>query len=130
MAGAFCASFSVGIALASNQAYWQSKVPPDIQGKVFAMRRMIAQIAGPIGVLIAGPLADRVFEPATARSGGWSNWLVGSGPGAGMGLQMVIFGTAGALAGLCGYLFKATREAETLLPDHTQDYPVKKVSRT
>jgi MFS transporter, DHA3 family, macrolide efflux protein len=130
MAGAFCASFSVGIALASNQAYWQSKVPPDIQGKVFAMRRMIAQIAGPISVLIAGPLADRVFEPAAARTGSWSNWLVGSGPGAGMGLQMVIFGTAGALAGLCGYLFKATREAETLLPDHTQDYPVKKVSRT
>lgn len=37
-----------------------------------------------------------------------------------MGLPMVIFGTAGALAGLCGYLFNATREAETLLPDHSQ----------
>jgi hypothetical protein len=84
---------------------------------------MIAQIAGPIAVLIAGPLADRVFEPATADGGGPFTWLVGSGPGSGMGLQMVIFGTAGALAGLCGYLFNATRNAEALLPDHSQPVP-------
>jgi len=55
VSGALCSSVSVGVALASNQAFWQSKVPPDIQGKVFAMRRMIAQIAGPISVLLAAP---------------------------------------------------------------------------
>lgn len=120
--GAFLSMFSVSVALASSQAFWQSKVPPDIQGKVFATRKMIAQMAGPLSVLAAGPLADRVFEPAMA-SGAFANslaWLVGTGPGAGMGLQLAIFGMGGALAGLCGFLFKATRDAERLLPDHTQ----------
>lgn len=121
--GAFCSSFSVSIALAANQAYWQSKVPPDIQGKVFSMRRMIAQIAGPLALLAAGPLADRVFEPMMASGTSPLTFLVGSGRGAGMGLQMVIFGTLGALAGLAGFLFRATREAESLLPDHTQPEP-------
>jgi MFS family permease len=119
--GAFCSAFWVAIGLASNQAFWQSKVPPDIQGKVFAMRRMIAQITGPISVLMAGPLADRVFEPLMAgHHAGILTWLAGSGAGAGMGLQMFIFGIGGALAGLSGYLFKATRQGEALIPDHTQ----------
>lgn len=48
----------------SNLAIWQSKVPPDVQGRVFAVRRLIAQVTSPLGVLIAGPLADFVFEPA------------------------------------------------------------------
>ena len=83
---------------------------------------MIAQIAGPFAVLAAGPLADRVFEPMMAGPhAGLLTWLAGSGPGSGMGLQMFIFGVLGGLAGLCGYLFKATRNAEKLLPDHNQD---------
>jgi MFS transporter, DHA3 family, macrolide efflux protein len=122
--GAFASTFTVAIALAANQSYWQSKVPPDIQGKVFSTRRMIAQMAGPLAVLVSGPLADRVFEPAMAVGGplaGSLGWLVGTGPGAGMGLQLFVTGVLGGLAGLAGYLFKATRDAEKLLPDHNQD---------
>ena len=119
--GAFCSSFAVAIGLASNQAFWQSKVPPDIQGKVFATRRTIAQFTGPLAVLIAGPLADRVFEPLMmGQRAGTLTRLAGPGAGAGMGLQMFIFGMAGALAGLSGYLFKATREGETLIANHPQ----------
>lgn len=121
VAGAFCSSFAVAVGLASNQAFWQSKVPPDIQGKVFATRKLIAQVTGPLAVLVAGPLADTVFEPLMAgRHAVLLTWLAGSGLGAGMGLQMFIFGMAAALAGLSGYLFKATREGETLIADHTQ----------
>lgn len=45
-------------------------------------------------------------------------WLVGTGPGSGMSLMFVLFGTIGALVGLGGYLFPAVRHAEDLLPDH------------
>jgi MFS family permease len=106
---------------ASNQAIWQSKVPPDVQGRVFAARRMIAQIVGPLGILLSGPLADRVFEPAMREGGSLSGtfgWLVGTGAGAGMGLIMVFTGFLAALVSLGGYLVPAIRNAESILPDH------------
>jgi len=105
----------------SNQAIWQAKVPPDLQGRVFATRRLIAQIAGPIGMLLAGPLADRLFEPAMMAGGAAADawgWLVGSGPGAGMGLLIVIAGLLSALAGVVGYATPQIRNAERLMPDH------------
>lgn len=105
----------------SNQALWQAKVAPDLQGRVFSVRRLIAQVTAPIGMLLAGPLADRVFEPAmqagqplAAALGG----LVGVGPGAGMGLMFVITGVFGIIGGLAGYLVPVIRNAEDLLPDH------------
>ena len=48
----------------SNQAIWQSKVAPDVQGRVFSARRLIAWMTNPISPLIAGTLADYVLEPA------------------------------------------------------------------
>ncbi|NTU54985.1 MAG: MFS transporter [Anaerolineales bacterium] len=47
----------------SSQAIWQSKVAPDLQGRVFSARRMIAWITDPITPLLAGALADYVTEP-------------------------------------------------------------------
>ncbi|MCA9977862.1 MAG: hypothetical protein KC413_19010, partial [Anaerolineales bacterium] len=102
-------------------AIWQAKVAPDVQGRVFAVRRLIAQVTAPIATAVAGPLADRLFEPALREGGAWVGtfgWLVGTGPGAGMGLMFVITGLAGVLIGLSGYLFPVIRHAETLLPDH------------
>jgi hypothetical protein len=47
-------------------------------------------------------------------------WLVGTGPGAGMGLIILFCGFAAALVGLLGYFVPAIHEAEALLPDHDQ----------
>lgn len=117
----FFTAFFIPMLNGANQAIWQAKVVPDLQGRVFAARRLIAQITGPFAMLIAGPLADRVFEPALRVDGAWAaaiGWLVGVGPGAGMGLLILITGLAGALIGLLGYLVPAIREAEDRLPDH------------
>ncbi len=48
----------------SNQAIWQTKVPPDLQGRVFSSRRLISWFAQPIAPVIGGALAEYVFEPA------------------------------------------------------------------
>ncbi len=118
---AFLGSLFIPVLNGSNQAIWQAKVAPDVQGRVFAVRRLIAQITAPLAMLLAGPLADYVFEPAMAADGALSqgfSWLVGSGPGAGMGLMFVISGLMGVLVGLGGYVFPLIRDVEALLPDH------------
>lgn len=45
-------------------------------------------------------------------------WLVGIGPGAGLGLLLVITGLGTVAIGLGGYLFPAVRDAEKILADH------------
>jgi DHA3 family macrolide efflux protein-like MFS transporter len=117
----FLASLFIPILNGSNQAIWQAKVAPDVQGRVFATRRLIAQISGPVSMLLAGVLADKVFEPAMREGGslaGVFGGLVGVGPGAGMALLIVIAGIAGVILSLGGYLFPAVRYAEDILPDH------------
>jgi DHA3 family macrolide efflux protein-like MFS transporter len=119
--GAFFSSFFIPIINGSNQAIWQAKVAPDVQGRVFAARRLIAQLSWPIATLLAGPMADHLFEPAMAVGGIWGDTfggLVGIGAGAGMSLMFVTTGLLGVFVGLGGYAFPAIRNAEQILPDH------------
>jgi len=120
-AGIFLMAFFGPFINGSNQAIWQAKVAPDVQGRVFTTRRLIAWLVSPISQLLAGPLADRVLEPAMAEGGSLApvfSWLVGTGTGAGMGLLFVFTGLLAALTGLSGYLFPVVRNAEDILPDH------------
>jgi DHA3 family macrolide efflux protein-like MFS transporter len=108
---------------ASNQAIWQAKVAPDVQGRVFSARRLIAWFTNPISPIIAGTLADFVLEPAMKTQTGLSNLfggLFGTGPGAGMGLLISFCGLAAGLVGLSGYFIPVIRDAERILPDHDQ----------
>ena len=121
LVGAFFTMFFIPVLNGSNQAIWQAKVAPDVQGRVFATRRLIAQITGPLAMLTAGPLADQLFEPAMQAGSRWAGlfgWLVGVGPGAGMGLLFVITSLIGAFAALLGYTIPAVRNIETILPDY------------
>jgi DHA3 family macrolide efflux protein-like MFS transporter len=105
----------------SNQAIWQSKVAPDVQGRVFSARTLIAWMTNPISPLIAGTLGDYVLEPAMRAPSGLSSlfgWLVPPGPGAGMGLLIFFSCLGGILAGLAGYFIHPIRHAEDILPDH------------
>lgn len=120
---AFLGAFFIPILNGSNQAIWQAKVDPGVQGRVFAARRLIAQVTAPLAMALAGPLADGFFEPAFQPQGALAEsfgWLVGTGPGAGMGLMFVMSGILGVAVGLGGYAFAAVRLAEALLPDHGQ----------
>ena len=117
----FMGQFFGPIINASNQAIWQSKVAPDVQGRVFSIRRLIAWFVNPVSTLLAGPLADLVLEPAMKEGGaltGIFGGLVGTGPGAGMALLFVLGGAAMTLVGLGGYAVRIVRDAEDILPDH------------
>lgn len=119
----FIGTMLVPVINGSNQAIWQAKVAPDIQGRVFSIRRLIAWAVNPAATLLAIPLADNLLEPAMLDGGSLINtfsWLVGSGPGAGMGLIFVFAGIGAAVVGLSGYLFRVIRNVDELLPDHTE----------
>jgi hypothetical protein len=105
----------------SNQAIWQSKVAPDLQGRVFSARTLIAWFTNPISPIIGGALADYVLEPAARAGTGLPAafaWLVGAGAGSGMALLIVICGLLATLIGVVGYSIPQIFNAETILPDH------------
>ncbi len=104
----------------SNQAIWQSKVHPDLQGRVFSSRRLIAWLTTPISPIIAGTLADFVFEPLFRQPAGWVRLLTslsGEGPGTGMGFLFFLCGIGVVMVGFFGYSIKAIRDVEEVLPD-------------
>lgn len=120
--GAFGMTFFLPIINGSSQAIWQAKVEPDVQGRVFAARRLIAQVSAPLAMLVAGPLADRLFEPlllsGTGPIAARLVTLFGQQPGSGMAAILALTGLVTAAIGLAGYLFPNVREVETRLPDH------------
>jgi MFS transporter, DHA3 family, macrolide efflux protein len=114
----------------SSQAIWQAKVEPDVQGRVFSSRRLIAWITQPISPIIAGTLADYVLEPAMKTPSTLSKIfgpLFGTGPGAGMGLLISICGAGAVLTAIIGYAIPVIRNVEDSVPDHA---PVEKAVET
>jgi MFS family permease len=56
------------VANTHSQAIWQTQVPRELQGRVFATRRVIAQATGPLGMALAGALAAR-FDAGYVTAG-------------------------------------------------------------
>ncbi|HKB75604.1 MAG TPA: hypothetical protein VKC58_03350, partial [Myxococcales bacterium] len=50
---------------AHSQSIWQAQVPRELQGRVFSVRRLIAQCTFPIGTAIGGWLGG-AMNPGTA----------------------------------------------------------------
>jgi predicted MFS family arabinose efflux permease len=116
----FCGESFVPLIIAGSNAIWQSKVPPDVQGRVFAAQSAFSDLPGPIGYLIAGPLADRVMNPGMMPGGALApifGPLVGVGPGAGIAAMFIFTGFSGIIVSLAGYLWRSVRDVETDLPD-------------
>ena len=118
--GVFGAHATIAIIYGSNQAIWQSKVAPEVQGRVFATQQMIARAATPLAFLLAGPLAERVFEPLLAANGplvASVGGIIGTGAGRGIGLLFILMGVAKIVVSLSAYLSPSIRYVEDGLPD-------------
>lgn len=111
----FCASVVNG----SSQAIWQSRVAPEIQGRVFSLRRMVATSTLPLAYLVGGPLADKVFEPALAVGGPLAATLgplIGVGKGRGIALLIVLLGVSMAVLVTLARRYRPLRRVEDDLP--------------
>lgn len=119
-AGMFVFLAGASVVNGCSQAIWQSKVPPDLQGRVFAVRRMLAQSTTPVSYLLAGPLVDRFFEPLMARGGALAATLgpvLGVGRGRGIGLLFVAMGMLLMISTTWGLFYPPLRRLETEIPD-------------
>ena len=59
---AFCLNAMTPIANAHSQAIWQTQTPRELQGRVFAVRRLIAQCSWPLSTALAGVIGG-LFNP-------------------------------------------------------------------
>ncbi|HLO31316.1 MAG TPA: MFS transporter [Anaerolineales bacterium] len=113
--------FTLPLMNASSQAIWQAKVAPDVQGRVFAVRRTIAWSSQIVAPLLAAPLADYVFKPAMSEGGGLAPLLgliVGVGANHGIGVLISFLGLLSMIVCIVALLNRSIRNVEIDLPDH------------
>jgi MFS transporter, DHA3 family, macrolide efflux protein len=118
--------FSIPLLDGSSQAIWQAKVAPDVQGRVFAIRRTIAWSAQMLSPLLAAPLADYVFKPAMSVGGALAPILgpwIGAGPNRGVGLLISVLGLLNVGVVLIAFTSSRIRNLERDLPDHAPTPP-------
>jgi DHA3 family macrolide efflux protein-like MFS transporter len=123
-AGAFVYLFAAPIFNGTSQALWQCKVPPGLQGRVFAVRRLVAWSTLPLSYLVAGPLADHVFEPLMANGGplaGSVGRIIGTGKGRGMALMFILVGCFIVLVVALASRLPRLVRLESELPDVVAD---------
>lgn len=104
----------------SSQALWQSKVAVDVQGRVFAVRRMFAWIAMPLAYILAGPLADNILNPLLVEGGALTESVgkvIGVGQGRGSAFMFILLGLSTILVSGWGYVYPRVRLVEDELPD-------------
>ncbi len=104
----------------SDQAIWQSKVPPELQGRVLSIRRMLSRSMIPLAYLTAGPLSDKVFKPLLSANGPLAlslGQLFGVGPSRGMGLLIFLMGEIIVVLTLAAASDPRVRNIEEELPD-------------
>lgn len=101
--------------LVANVDYiMRTKVPINMQGRVFSARNTLQYACIPIGYVFGGALNDYVFEPFMSKVTPLQSFfskIVGSGQGSGMALFYIVLGIGGFL-GCC--LFRKNENMKSL----------------
>jgi MFS family permease len=104
----------------SYKSIWQVKVEPRMQGRVLALQNMLTIAPQPVAYLLAGPVADGIFQPLVGRRSVHSHaiaMIVGTGPGRGFALLLFVIGILVLLTVSWAWLNPRIRHLEDELPD-------------
>jgi len=85
---------------ANMDVLFRTKIPIEMQGRVYSVRNTLQFFTIPLGYLCGGVLVDRVFEPFMLLQPTDSLWvaLFGAGKGSGAALLFLVIGIFGALS--------------------------------
>ncbi len=109
--------FFLGIAFINGSAevILQKQVAPEFQGRVFSFNNAICASCLPLAYLVAGPLANQIFEPLMTVDGLLEETigqLIGTGPGRGIALIFIISGILNMLVTAIAYQYAPLRLIE------------------
>ncbi|MGB7605977.1 MAG: MFS transporter, partial [Lutisporaceae bacterium] len=118
------ALFGVAFSITIVNIHWQSliqvKVGLELQGRVFAVNRMLVAMLTPLSYVTAGVLADKVFAPMMQNnffSSSIANLILGAGVGREMRLNILIAGAILFVWGIIGFRYKQLSEMDDILED-------------
>ncbi|WP_431729439.1 amino acid adenylation domain-containing protein [Verrucosispora sp. TAA-831] len=123
-AGAFGMYLALAIVNGVYHTIIQTKVPPRVHGRVFALNQMVAQSTLPLGWGLVAPFAARVTEPMLLADGvlaGTVGAVIGVGPGRGHGLLYVLFGLCIAVTALVSLATPVLSRFDDEVPDAPPD---------
>jgi MFS family permease len=112
--------FAYPIVISCNQTIWQTKVPVDLQGRVFALQQAVEKSASILAYIITGPIVDRIFEPLLLSDGllaGTIGRAIGIGPGRGSAFFLILMGLINILATFIAYQNRQIRRVEVMVRD-------------
>ncbi len=112
--------FAHPIVISCNQTIWQTKVPTDLQGRVFALQQAVEKSASILAYIITGPLVDHIFEPLLLSDGllaGTIGRAIGTGPGRGSAFFLILMGLLNILATFIAYQNRQIRRIEVMVRD-------------
>jgi MFS transporter, DHA3 family, macrolide efflux protein len=101
-------------------ALWQRKIPPSLQGRVFALRDALTMSLMPPGILLFSPIAEYWLEPRLAPGGAWAGGLgrlIGTGAGRGIGLLFIVSGLVSVAVVAAACASRRIRRADSEIPD-------------
>ncbi|MBE9145284.1 MFS transporter [Planktothrix mougeotii] len=118
--GGFGYLFARPFIVSSNHTIWQSKVPFELQGRIFSLQSVVERSLLILSHISVGPLADRVLEPMMKPDGLLADSIgkiIGVGTGRGIGLLFMLIGILNIVAALIAYRMPRLRRVEKEIPD-------------
>ena len=100
------ASVPIPFIMAGQRLLLYRDVPTKVQGHIFSVRNAVQFSTIPIGILLGGFLADRVFEPLMQSNTPLVRilqFMVGAGDGSGMAVMFLCTGTLGSVFCIWSY---------------------------
>jgi MFS family permease len=112
---AFLAHWTLAFVSSLSDAIWQSQVPQEVQGRIFALKQTAVKVGTLCAYLLAGVLADRFLEPLLRPGGAMVNSLgpwFGIGPGRGIAVLFFLIGLVKVISVIWIYALPGTRRLD------------------
>ncbi len=111
--GAVLGWLSIPLMNANMDVIFRTRIPTDMQGRVYSARNTLQFFTIPLGYFLGGLLVDKVFEPFMARNTrDFLTNLFGEEKGSGAAMLFFVIGIAGVMVCLIFRRVKAIKEID------------------